>query len=162
MSPVNLGQLPNNQPAPLGRWQRKDGAANVAPTWNNGVSYRALDDGVGGQMRVDCTPTTRTWWLVHANTMWIVPAAAWVSWEWGLDLYPNGDLNGFWRAKVQMTQHSATSWNSASCSALYLLEANVSYTCYAVWHPLQANGVQYHCHPYYHWLEGEYVGEGGV
>lgn len=161
MSPTTLGQLPSNLPAPTGRAQVKRGVANTTITWNNTVSEQPLQDGAGGPMTISVATTRRAWWFVHGQMMWIQVDPVWVSFEVGL-VMPIADRNGWSRLKTQHSFHSALGWQSISLDGLWLLEANVTYTCHLYWIYSSGYNQTYHCHPYYHYIEGELIGEGAT
>jgi hypothetical protein len=142
--------------------QNKRGVANTTITWNNTVTFgTVLQDGAGGNMTISVTPTRRCWWLVHGQTLWAQVEAVWMSFEVWLFLQP-ADLNYYNTFRTQHSMHSAVSWQSVSLDGLWTLEANTTYYCSLVWGYSSGYNQTYHCHPVYHYIEGELIGEGAL
>jgi len=158
VSPANLGQLPSDLPAPTGLCQIKRGVGGVI-TWNNTVPAQGMQDGGGSLMALYLTPPRRGWWLVHAVTMWLQIEAVWSSFEIGVDLNV-ADLNGRIRHKLQHSQHAAQGWQTIHVDAPFYLEGGQAYSCVTVWLYSSGCNQQYHCDPAYHWIEGEFIGDG--
>ena len=160
MSPTNLGALPGVEVAPTGLTQNKRGVAQTTITWNNTVTFgTSLQDGAGGNMFIQLTTGPRRgWWVIHGQTMWLTDAP-WASFEVHLFCTP-ADINGWSTFKVQHSMHAAVGWTTVSSDAVYLLEANTAYWCYLVWGYCSGYNWTYHCHPAYHYIEGEFIGEG--
>ena len=163
MSPTNLGALPGVEPAPTGLTQVKRGVASTTLTWNNTVTFGTpLQDGAGGNMVISLTtPNRRGWWVIHGQTMWLQVEAVWMSFEVWVSLSVS-DLNGWSTFKSQHCMHPAVGWTSLSHDCAFLLEANSYYACYLIWGYSAGYNQTYHCHPAYHFIEGEFIAEGGV
>src|SRR3954465_9540316 len=91
MTPVNLGQLPSDQPVPTGLCQFKRGVSSaqvVVPADNT-----AFGDNAGGLMRIAITPQRAGWWIIRAQTIFTLADATWYYLAWNVTLNP-ADANG--------------------------------------------------------------------
>jgi hypothetical protein len=161
VTPKTLGQLSSNQPAPTGLVQCKRGAVEGTIRWNNTVPAQGLQDGAGQLMALYLTtPPQRGWWLLHAQALWLqIEPDAWTSIEWGIDLNVP-DLTGRIRHKLQTSQHAFMGWITTHIDCAYFLEASTAYSCVMMWLYSSGWNQEYHCNGMYHYIEGEFVGEG--
>ena len=159
MSPVNLGALPSNQPAPTGLCQIKRGAADaqsVCPANNT-----AMLDGAGAPMRIAITPARAGWWVIRAETIFILADAAWYYFSWYIQLSP-ADANG-WSADYSFhCLHNAVGWRQNAIDAVFLLNASTAYTATMMFNVRQAGTVSYWTGSTYCYIAGEFIGEGSV
>ncbi len=158
---MNLGGLPSGAPARLGLGQRKQGANNVTLTWDNTYPPQGLQDGGGGLMQISVLAPQRGWWVVHGQSMWMQVDPVWCSFEIGLQL-DRADLAGRSLMKCQHSMHPAEGWQSISLDAIWLLEESSQYWCTMQWLYSSGYQQQYYCYPYFHFIEGEFLGEGAL
>lgn len=164
MSPIiNLGDLPTDQPVPTGLCQIKRGVANTSIAWYSGVAVQPLQDGAGGLMRIGpITPTRPGWWLIRAETMWVLSESAWYYAHWGVRCVPL-DADGRGDDRNHMCQHAALSWTEQVINTAYRLNAGTAYYVEQYW-PNSANAGtwNYHTYPEYHFISGEFIAEGSL
>jgi hypothetical protein len=160
VTPINLSDLPSNQPAPTGLCQLKRGVGNVGITWNNTVAVQALQDGAGGLMRINITPARTGWWLIRAENIWQSPDAIWDYFHWGVRIVPL-DLDGAGDDRCHHAMHSALGWTESCLDTVYRLAAGVAYYAEMYW-PNSSSGYNqsYWAGQDYHYIMGEFVGEG--
>ena len=165
MTPVNLGQLPTDQPAPLGQGQVKpgvtDGTTNYNNTSPNGYPLTDAPSGGGNPMRLSLTPQYDCWWRVTALGIWTTGDAAWTRADWGIDLAP-ADADGYSRTTSPVWMHSATSWEHSRCTALFRLKAGIVYTATAVWISSDGYGHQVWNGSTYWSITGHTIAEGRI
>ena len=70
------------------------------------------------------------------------------------------DLNGWSRHKLQNSQHSAIGWVTVHVDAPFYLEAGNTYSASSMWIYSSGYNQQYHTEPGYHYIEGEFIGDG--
>jgi hypothetical protein len=160
MTPVALGALPSNQPAPTGLVQYKRGAAN-AQTVCPADSY-AMGDGAGGYMQIGITTGARPgWWIIRAENIFIIADAAWYYFAWYVNLNV-ADANGIQNEYAHHRLHSALGWEQSCIDTAYRLAANTSYLATMVFGYRQAGTVYYWTGPDYCTIQGEFIGEGSL
>lgn len=162
MTPVNLGQLPTDQPAPTGLCQVKRGVANTSTPLTSGSGVVSLLDGAGAPMRISITPSRPGWWLVRAETMWVLSDAAWYYCHWGVRCVPlDADNRG--DDRNHMCIHSALSWQESVINTAYRLNANTAYYCEMYWpNSVNAGTWNYHTWYEYHYIFGEFIEDGSL
>ena len=162
MSPVNFGDLPSDQPAPTGLCQIKRGVANSSLAWSMAIGVRTMEDGSGGLMRINITPPRAGWWLIRAETMWVLSDAAWYYAHWGVRCVPL-DADGRGDDRNHMCIHSALSWQESVINTAYRLLAGVPYYCEMYW-PNSANAGTWNYHTWYeyHYIFGEFIEDGSL
>lgn len=157
MSPVNLGDLPSNQPAPTGLCQIKLGQAGGV-NYSSAAQYQPIGDGAGGQMSISITPSRPGWWVVRGQTIWLALDAAWYYFCWYLNIVPT-DADGWSSDYNHMCQHSYQGWMQSCIDTVWRLNAGVAYTARMYWGYSQAGTQQmYGAYPYTS-LMGEFIGE---
>ena len=161
MTPVNLADLPGDQPAPTGLVQVKRGAVEGYLTWNNSIPAQPLSDGGGNPMQISITPPRPGWWCIHASSMWHQNEAYWMSWEWGVQLNI-ADADGRILHKLQCSKHSACTWNYNYIDCVFRLNQGVAYTAHMRWLFSSGWNQLYHTEKRFHYIEGEFIGEGAV
>lgn len=160
MTPVNLGDLPSNQPAPTGLCQFKKGARNAQTTCpaNNSIMY----DGLTDPMEITITTGSRPgWWLIRAENIFIIGDAAWYYFAWYVQLTP-ADANGVSIEYSHGRLHSALGWNHYPLDAAFRLNANTFYKATMYFRDRQAGTFYYWTGPDYCTLSGEFVAEGSI
>ena len=162
MSPVNLGDLSAIQPAPTGLCQIKRGAANATIGWYSGVGVQPLQDGAGGPMRINIKPSRPGWWLIRAETFWVLSDGAWYYCHWGVRLVPT-DAYGTGDDRNHMCLHAALSWTEQVINTAYRLYADTDYYCEMFWpNACNAGTWNYHTWPEYHYIFGEFIEDGAL
>lgn len=162
MSPTTLGELPTNQPAPTGRCQIKRGAVNTSIGWVSGVAVQPLQDGAGSPMRISITPTRPGWWVIRAETIWVLSEAAWYYCHWGVRCVPL-DADGRGDDRNHMCLHAALSWTEQVINTAYRLNAGTAYYCESYWpNSCNAGTWNYHCYPEYSYIFGEFIEDGSL
>jgi hypothetical protein len=160
MTPVALGDLPSQQPAPTGLVQFKRGAANaqtICPG-NNSIMY----DGAGSPMRISLTTGSRPgWWIIRAENIFLLADATWYWFAWYILVEPS-DLDGYGNQMAHGRLHSALSWNQSCLDAAYRLNANTAYQCTMYFRDRQAGSFYYWTGPDYCTLSGEFIAEGSL
>jgi hypothetical protein len=160
MSPVNLGDLPSQSPAPTGLGQLKRGASNAqtATPADNSILY----DGAGAPMRIALTTGPRPgWWLVRAETIFIIGDGAWYYFAWYVQLSP-ADADGIQNHYAHGRLHSAIGWEQSCIDAAYRLNPSTSYTATMMYGYRQAGSHYYWTGPDYTTIAGEFVAEGSL
>lgn len=162
MTPISLGQLPSNQPVPNGLCQIKRGTANTSIGWYSGVAVQPLQDGSGNPMRIAITPARSGWWVIRAETMWVLSDAAWYYAHWGVRCVPL-DADGRGDDRNHMCLHSALSWTEQVINTAYRLNAGTPYYAEQYW-PNSANAGTWNYHVYweYHSIMGEFIEDGAL
>lgn len=163
MTPINLGDLPSNQPVPTGLCQIKRGTPTTGTiTWNNTVSIRPMEDGNGQPMRIAITPQRAGWWIIRAETIWSSPDPTWSYFHWGVRLVPL-DLDGAGDDRMHHCMHSAQGWTESALNTVYRLGAGIAYYAEMYW-PNASSGYNqsYFSGQDYHYIMGEFVGEGSI
>lgn len=157
MSPINLADLPSNQPAPTGLCQIKRGASNVGITYNNTIGVKPLEDGVGNPMRIAITPARAGLWLIRAETIWSSPDAIWTYHHWAVRCVPL-DALGFGDDRNHHSMHSALGWTEGVINTAYQLNAGVAYYAEMYW-PASCSGYNmiHFAGPDYHCIMGEFI-----
>jgi hypothetical protein len=126
MSPVMpLGTLPSNAPPPTGNVQRDFGVAEATAVCNGSP----LLIGSGAQsLGISITPARRCYWVVKANIL-ISSSGNWARVDFGIYVAPVADLDGQ-TVGCRAAHSTATGlgWQSLSLSAMFHVEAGVSYT----------------------------------
>lgn len=162
MTPVNFGDLRSDQPAPTGLCQIKRGAANVSIALTGAAGVVALQDGAGAPMRISITPPRAGWWVIRAETMWVLSDAAWYYSHWGVRCVP-ADADGKNDDRNHMCIHSALSWTEQVINTAYRLNANTAYYVEEYWpNSVNAGTWNYHCYPEYHYMYGEFIEDGSL
>lgn len=162
MSPINLGELPTDQPAPTGLCQIKRGIANASTALTSGSGVVPLYDGSGGPMRVSITPNRPGWWVIRCETMWVLSDAAWYYAHWGVRCVPL-DADGRGDDRNHMCIHSALSWTEQVINTAYRLRPSVPYYAEAYWpNSVNAGTWNYHTYPEYHFISGEFIEDGAL
>lgn len=160
MTPVNLGDLPSNQPAPTGLGQLKRGAAN-AQTLCPANGY-AMGDGAGGYMQIGITTGSRPgWWVIRAENIFIIGDAAWYYFSWYVNLN-QADANGIQNEMCHGRIHSAIGWQHYAIDTAYRLNPNTSYLATMVYGSRQAGTHYYWTGPDYCTIGGEFIAEGSL
>jgi hypothetical protein len=159
VSPVNLGQLPSDQPPPTGLVQSKRSAA-ASLNFTNAVAYVPITDGYGAPMAISITPTRPGWWVIRAETIWLVAEANWYYATWYVNITPT-DADGWVNDYNHMSKHSAQGWQESCLDTVFKLNAGVAYTatmmfgyCNAGTWSVYGGGFSY--------IQGEFVGEGAL
>lgn len=160
MSPINLADLPSNQPAPTGLCQIKRGAGSSIGLNNQYGQGTPLTDGTS-PMQISITPQRPGWWVVRAETIWNQVDALWMYFTWYVGLSP-ADADGFSQAWNHTCQHSAQSWQESCIDVVFRLNAGVAYTAGMFWGYSQGYNQQYFAGVDYHFIMGEFVGEGAI
>jgi hypothetical protein len=136
MTPINLGNLPLNLPAPLGQGQVKPGVTDGATNFTNAVAAVSIKDSTGGAgnpIAISVTPRYDCYWRVTANNIWYSPDAVWTRADWGIDLSP-ADMDGYIRCYGMMCLAGAsTQWNHGHLTAIYHLRGGTLYTATMMW-----------------------------
>jgi hypothetical protein len=140
----------------------KRGAVNTTITWNNTVSVRPIEDGNGQPMRIALTPSRPGMWLIRAEMIWNTPDAIWSYFHWGVRLVPT-DALGFGDDRNHHCMHSALGWTEQVINTAYQLAAGTAYYAEMYW-PNSSMGYNqaYWAGPDYHYIMGEFVGEGSI
>jgi hypothetical protein len=159
MTPVLLGDLASNQPAPTGLCQIKRGASDaqtVCPA-NNSIMY----DGAGAPMQIAITPARPGWWIIRAETIFIIADAAWYYFAWYIQLSP-ADANGQSIDYGHHCLHNAVGWRQQAIDTAFRLNASTAYTATLYFRDRQAGTVYYWTGATYTYIAGEFIGEGSV
>ena len=159
MNPINLADLPSNQPAPTGLVQIKRGAADGVANYSMGSGRQWIIDGGGGYMQIAITPPRAGWWLLRAETIWTTDYPGWTSLTWSIQV--NADEANV--ATNYLSLHSTIGWQESVMDIVYPLSAGVAYTAGLVWanfggagtHSIWTGGG-------YTFIAGEFVGEGAI
>ena len=162
MSPTNLADFPSNAPVPTGLCQIKRGVSNAAIRWNNTVSARPMEDGVGGPMRIAITPARPGMWLIRAECIWAMGDAVWMYWHWGVRCVPL-DADGRGDDRNHCAQHSALGWCESVINTAYRLNAGVAYYAEMYW-PNSSSGYNqdYYAGIDYQYISGEFLEDGAL
>jgi hypothetical protein len=159
MTPVKLGDLPSNQPAPTGLVQFKRGAANAQTVCP--ADHNAMGDGAGGYMQIGITPTRPGWWVIRAENIFIIADGAWYYFAWYVKLDP-ADADGNYQDYAHHRLHSALGWQQSCLDTAFRLNAGQAYLATMVFRDRQAGTVYYWTGPDYCTISGEFVGEGSL
>ena len=164
MSPTNLGDLPSNQPAPTGLCQIKRGGGGGV-NYSNGIAQgTTISDGAGGYMTIAVTPPRPGWWIIRAETIWLMLDATWAYFTWCVSCNPV-DANGWgggggdWN---HMSQHSAQGWQESCIDTAYRLNANTTYTAGMYWGYSQGWTQQIYTGGDYTYISGEFIEDGSL
>jgi hypothetical protein len=162
VSPTNLADLPSASPPNTGVGSVRRGSTAAGITWNNTVSERPMEDGGGSPMRLSRTPTRPGWWLIRAQSIWVVQEAVWVYWHWGVRLVPL-DADGRGDDRNHMASHNALQWNESVINTAYRLNAGVPYYVEMYW-PSSSSGYnqQYWCAADFLTLTAEFYEDGSL
>jgi hypothetical protein len=160
VSPVNLGDLPSQQPVPTGLAQLKRGASDaqtVCPA-DNSIMY----DGAGSPMRIAITTGSRPgWWVIRAENIFIIGDAAWYYFAWYVQLSP-ADALGISNEYAHHRLHSIPGWEQSCIDTAYRLNANTTYTATMIFRDRQGGTVYYWTGKDYCTIGGEFVAEGSL
>jgi len=133
MSPVNLGDLPSNQPAPTGLVQIKRGVVDgVLSLNNNNAAGTLIHDGTGAPMEIAITPNRPGWWLIRAETIVYTPDAIWTVAVWDVFITPN-DADNVSQSIAYVPTHSAQSWQESCIDTAHRLNAATAYKAQIRW-----------------------------
>jgi hypothetical protein len=160
MSPVNLGDLPSQQPVPTGLQQFKRGANNVGVVCpaDNTIMY----DGAGVPMRVTITTVTRPgWWVIRAENIFLLNDAAWYWFAWYVKLEP-ADALGVSSDYAHHRLHASLGWEQSCIDAAYKLNPMTTYWATMYFRDRQAGTVNYFSGPDYCTISGEFIAEGSL
>ena len=159
MTPVKLGDLPSNEPAPTGLVQVKRGTVGAGTqSW---ADYNYFLDGAGNPMQIAITPTRPGWWIVRAETIFSIADGAWYYCEWRVRCSP-ADANGIGDDFNYHRLHSALSWQQACLDTAFKLNANTTYTASMVIGGHSAGTWYYWAGAPYHYIKGEFIAEGSL
>lgn len=126
------------------------------------VAGAILQDGAGNNMAINITPQRRGWWVVNAEAIHNNPAATWLQGAWGI-LLNQADLTGYYGYDQNyVVVHATLGWNSSSVDTAYQLEAGVAYTATLYSTKTPATTMYYWTGKDYFYIQGEFVGEGGL
>lgn len=159
MTPVALGDLPSNQPAPTGLVQVKFGA--VGSGQQNWADYNFFQDGAGALMQIAITPNRPGWWVIRAETIFSILDGAWYYCEYRVRCSP-ADANGIGDDFNYHRLHSALSWQQACLDTAFKLNAGQTYTATMLMGGRNAGTWYYWSGPDYHRIMGEFVAEGSL
>jgi hypothetical protein len=159
VSPVNLADLPSDQPAPTGLMQLRRGGAATTLAYNNTIaSGTLLGAGDGGYMQISVTPARAAWWLLRAQTIWQTPDAAWAYFTWFVSLN-RADALGVSTYYAHHCMHSALGWQQSVIDAAFLLSPGVAYTASMAWGSSQGFQQYQYVGPEYTQIMGELIAE---
>ena len=161
--PVNIGNLPSDQPAPTGLCQIKRGVLGSSVNVNNTVPVQPIYDQPGGSpMRISITPARAGWWLIHAGSIWNQLDGGWQYWHSGVRLVPL-DALGQGDDRNHHCQHPALGYCESIINTAYRLNANTAYYAEMFW-PCASNGYtqQYATAPEWLYILGEFVEDGSL
>ena len=151
-----LGNLPTNQPLPVGSAQRKLGVAEATAVIPNNYCFM---DGAGGQMVIGVTPTRACVWVVQANFIYNHGVAAWYRFDAGITLNQADQRGVSVGHRGATSQYPVYGWASFASSAMFYLAANVTYYAY-LWGWITDNETVYHQAGRHLNLFGYTLGEG--
>lgn len=156
MTPVNLGNLPSNVPAPTG---------TVVRYLGNQEAYSAcVNGGWLTGMGVSITPQYNCAFVLKASLLVInIGAAVWSRADFALRCSINDKAGFIQRGKVVHTSHNALTWTTIVLKAVWQLQAGVAYS-FGVYQPYvqQANVMYYHQAGRHFHMVGYTLGEGAM
>ena len=117
---------------PGGIWSATDGDSAAFT-----VSLDPIFGSADGTMPFEftATPTEDCWWDVEVTLLMVAVDAAWIQGELALELTP-GPALGPPSALMRQPAHNAQSYLSPTVRGHFALEADVTYTCRAVFRPV--------------------------
>ena len=101
------------------------------------------------------------WWVVRAETIWLANDAAWYYFTWNITL-SQPDADGVQQAWNHMCQHPNQGWMESCIDVIFRLQPNTYYQASMCWGYTQAGSQTCFTAGEYHYIFGEFVGEGAL
>lgn len=162
MTPVNLGDLPSNQPVPTGLVQIRRGKAGQGqlPFRDNTIMYEEINFDLW-PLYITIGTTRPGWWVIRAENIFSIVDATWHYFNWFVRL-SQPDENGIQDEYNYHRLHSALSWQQSCLDTAFKLKANTYYEATAYFGGRSGGTIYRWGGPEYTYIKGEFIGEGSL